>query len=239
MVGIYMIINSIDNKIYIGQSINIKKRFQSHKQKLKSNTHYNIHLQNAWNKYGEDNFYFTILCECEKEKLNELEEYYIFCLDATNLEIGYNVALGGNSSITSETTKNKLSALNQGEKHPKSKAIYCIELNKVFPYARKITEELGINHGDIIKCCRGIRKSCKNMHWMYYDDFLEKGSIINSIKSQPKRKHKMPVYCKELNLEFESIAEASRKTGCDSRAIHNCCNNQTHTTNNLHWEYLK
>lgn len=239
MIGIYMIVNNVDNKIYIGQSIDIDKRFKSHKQKLNSNTHYNVHLQNAWNKYGENEFEFSIICECEENKLNELEEYYIFCLDATNLEIGYNVALGGNSSKTSDTTKKKLSLLNQGEKHPKSKSIYCVELDKVFPYARKITEELGINHGNIIRCCKGTRNTCHNMHWMYYDDYLEKGIIISSNKKQPKRKHKTPVYCKELDQSFESIAMASRKTGCDSRAIHNCCNNPSHTINNLHWKYLK
>ena len=53
--GIYQIRNIINNKIYIGQSLNIKTRFLQHKQALRKNRHPNQHLQNAWNKYGKSN----------------------------------------------------------------------------------------------------------------------------------------------------------------------------------------
>lgn len=54
--GIYIIQNSINNHIYIGSSINIKKRFNSHVNLLNKNKHANLHLQAAWNKYGKENF---------------------------------------------------------------------------------------------------------------------------------------------------------------------------------------
>jgi len=59
--GIYIIRNLVNNKIYIGSSVNIKRRFSQHKSTLRHNTHRNKHLQNAWNKYGEINFEFVIL----------------------------------------------------------------------------------------------------------------------------------------------------------------------------------
>ena len=59
--GIYIIQNLVNENIYIGSSINIKRRFSQHKSTLRHNTHKNKHLQNAWNKYGEDNFEFIIL----------------------------------------------------------------------------------------------------------------------------------------------------------------------------------
>ena len=66
--GIYMIINKINNKIYIGQARNIKERWKNHINDLKNNKHYNKHLQGAWNKYGKDSFEFIILCECEEKE---------------------------------------------------------------------------------------------------------------------------------------------------------------------------
>jgi predicted GIY-YIG superfamily endonuclease len=56
--GVYIINNKLNGHNYIGSSINIKQRFAQHKSTLRHNTHRNQHLQNAWNKYGEENFDF-------------------------------------------------------------------------------------------------------------------------------------------------------------------------------------
>jgi group I intron endonuclease len=56
--GIYIIQNNINKHIYIGSSINVKKRFNSHLNLLSKNKHFNLHLQSAWNKYGKENFVF-------------------------------------------------------------------------------------------------------------------------------------------------------------------------------------
>ena len=55
-IGIYMIRNLSNNKVYIGQSTNINRRWNDHKMKLKNNIHYNEHLQKSYNKYGEKFF---------------------------------------------------------------------------------------------------------------------------------------------------------------------------------------
>ena len=88
--GIYMIQNKVNDKIYIGQAVNIKRRWKKYKKRLSGNHHNNKHLQKSWNKYGEDNFEFTILLECEKSDLNMYEEYYIFELMAYDPRVGYN-----------------------------------------------------------------------------------------------------------------------------------------------------
>lgn len=108
-IGIYMILNVINGKIYIGQSRDIKNRWKQHKSDLNCNRHINEHLQSAWNKYGEENFEFIILCECEENQLNTLEQYYIFELFSYNPKVGYNNDYGGASGIPSEETKNKIS----------------------------------------------------------------------------------------------------------------------------------
>ena len=106
--GIYKIVNKVDNKVYIGQSIDLKKRQKSHFNNLIKGTHQNIYLQNAFNKYGIDNFYFEIIEKCDKDELNNKEIYYINYYDSLSRNKGYNIQDGGNSSSPSLETKIKL-----------------------------------------------------------------------------------------------------------------------------------
>lgn len=113
--GIYAIENVISGKIYIGQSNNIKRRLQEHKYKLKKGYHRNIHLQNAWNKYGSANFTFEILGKCSIEEINEKETFYITKYKE-KFEI-YNFTDGGDGTRGynhTEKTKEKISKLAKG-----------------------------------------------------------------------------------------------------------------------------
>lgn len=75
--GIYKIENKVNNKVYIGSSKNINTRWGQHKNMLNNNKHHSIKLQRAWNKYGEANFIFEVIEECDIEKLLYLEQFYI------------------------------------------------------------------------------------------------------------------------------------------------------------------
>jgi len=96
--GIYKITNLKNNKGYIGQSTDIKKRWRNHKFELKNNLHNNPYLQNAFNKHGEEAFEFRIIEKTSPENLDEAEEFWIDYFDSTNPEKGYNLKYGGNSS---------------------------------------------------------------------------------------------------------------------------------------------
>ena len=62
MTGIYKITNLINNKIYIGQSVDIKKRWATHKrQAFIKGKEYDKYLYRAIRKYGIDNFSFEII----------------------------------------------------------------------------------------------------------------------------------------------------------------------------------
>ena len=60
--------------MYVGQSTEINTRWIKHRYQLRHNIHKNTHLQNSFNKYGENNFEFVILQECEEKQLNKLEQ---------------------------------------------------------------------------------------------------------------------------------------------------------------------
>lgn len=113
--GIYKITNLTNNKVYIGQSVDIlNKRWPLHVCLLNNGTHDNIHLQNAWNKYGENNFEFSIIIRCEQIELNDYEKHYISLYKSYNPEFGYNLTLGGEGCIPTEETKKKMSEAHIG-----------------------------------------------------------------------------------------------------------------------------
>ena len=134
--GIYKIINIVNNKIYVGSSVNIKERKKRHFIKLKSNKHENRYLQNAFNKYGEENFIFEIIEYVEnKNMLLEREQYWIDELSVCDRNIGYNMRLKAGSNlgyICSEETREKLRqiSLYLGLKPPSCKGIKLSEEHK-------------------------------------------------------------------------------------------------------------
>lgn len=134
---IYSILNKVNGKIYIGLTTKGMARFKKHKSELRNHTHHNPHLQNAWDKYGEDAFEFNVLEYCPKEKLGENEDWWIKFFDSENRLKGYNLQSGGLSNfIVSDETRKKLSDINRGENHWNYGKHHSLETRK------KISESL-------------------------------------------------------------------------------------------------
>lgn len=102
--GIYYIQNTKTGELYIGQSIDVHKREQQHFGKLKSNTHFNNHLQNSYNKYGEDCFIFSVIEYCDPSQLDDLEQKYIDFFNVQNN--GFNICEGGTHRFPNNTNEN-------------------------------------------------------------------------------------------------------------------------------------
>jgi group I intron endonuclease len=76
--GIYKLVNKATGQCYVGQSQRMEKRIKEHFRLLRWNKHTNQHLQNAYNKYGSENFYGAIEVECDSlEDLDMLEENFL------------------------------------------------------------------------------------------------------------------------------------------------------------------
>ena len=97
---IYFIINKITGERYVGQTTNFVRRKNEHLSQLKDKTHINKKLQNAWNKYGENNFIVEKIQydNISKEELNNEEIKYIKQYDSYNN--GYNLTIGGDGGNT-------------------------------------------------------------------------------------------------------------------------------------------
>lgn len=93
--GVYCITNKINNKFYIGSTVNFKQRWRDHKKLLNSGKHFNIYLQNAVNKYSLDNFEFKILFICNSSEAKDLEQLLFdnnlgdYNLDKTVVKSGF------------------------------------------------------------------------------------------------------------------------------------------------------
>lgn len=117
--GIYIIKNIVNNKCYIGSSCNLKTRFRQHKLGLKNNKHFNLKLQNAYNKYGVLNFEFTILELCNRKNLIIKEQHYFDTLKPI-----YNinpVAYATLNTHITEVRRQILSVTKSGVNNPNSK----------------------------------------------------------------------------------------------------------------------
>lgn len=131
MISIYKITNLLNGKSYIGQSINIEKRWYEHKYKSQCRTDisFNSILHIAFRKYGIDNFSFEILEELKTvEELDQREQYYIKFYN-TITPNGYNILEGGQKNRRAiEYCKNC------GEPLKYSKTGYCVKCKNIPQY---------------------------------------------------------------------------------------------------------
>ncbi|MCK9293357.1 NUMOD3 domain-containing DNA-binding protein [archaeon] len=122
---IYKITNCINNKIYIGKRVVPDK----------NNTYMGSGkiLLLAYNKYGIENFKKDIIEECDdRNKLNELERFWIKYYNSTNRDIGYNISSGGDGGHPfgvklSEQHKLNIGKSLYGRKHDKDR---CLNISK-------------------------------------------------------------------------------------------------------------
>ena len=114
---IYMTTNIINNKIYIGQKKSDKFLEESY---LGSGTR----LRSAIQHYGRNNFSVELIEWCDtKEKLDEREIFWIAYYNSRDENIGYNIALGGDTRVwnkgkhLSEEHRRKISESEKGKTH--------------------------------------------------------------------------------------------------------------------------
>ena len=74
---VYEITNVIDDRVYIGSTINLDKRWCEHKRDLMNNSHQNIHLQRFVNKYSIDSISFHIIEKIDNKNLLTKEQHYL------------------------------------------------------------------------------------------------------------------------------------------------------------------
>lgn len=204
--GIYRIVNTINNKCYIGQSINLAVRIRAHIRYIKRNTEKQV-IYNAIRKYGVDNFSIEIVTilpphDNLKKNLDLCEKIYIAIYDS--YKNGYNSTLGGDGGILgyhmSEEEKIKRSLAQKGKK--KDPLVISSRAKTVYMYnyitetyiigsssfdAAEIANAYGyeINPGGVQDCARGYRNESKSFVCAYtIEELINKIEIVNERKSK-------------------------------------------------------
>lgn len=188
MIGIYKI-TSPSGKIYIGQSINIEKRFKTYKRLTCKEQ---IRLYNSFKKYGIENHIFEVLEQCTIELLNERERFYQDFYDVISKN-GLNcrlISVNDKKSILSQETKDKFRICKLGVKLKEETKIKISISNKGKVFSKKHIENLKKNH-------------TKPMSKKILD--IEENKIYNSISE----------YCRLKNIRignvFNGIYRKSKK----------------------------
>lgn len=116
--GIYLIVNTINCKVYVGSSSKINRRFSNHKSALNRNAHKNEYLQSAWLKYGELNFKFVIIELCSIDELLLIEQKWIDRFKSSDRVYGYNLSKNADCNVSPDLkTRLKISKSLLGHKH--------------------------------------------------------------------------------------------------------------------------
>ncbi len=240
MIGIYKI-TSPSNKIYIGQSIDIDKRF--YKYKL-LDCILQIRLYRSFNKYGIENHIFEVLEECDENQLNNKERYYQDLYDVIGKN-GLNCKLTeteDKSGRLSEETKKKISESNKGKKLSKihinklknkiiskeqREKLKIINLGKKHPKETRLKiskSNLGKKHTEESKIkmslsSKGIKKTKEHC--------IKIGLCKKGKKLSEEHKFKISINSKQSKKVintitgeiYNSIAEASLKLNIKNRTL--------------------
>lgn len=178
VVGIYKIINP-NGKIYIGQSINIEKRWKTYMFGFSKGQ---IKLHNSFVKYGVKNHLFEIVEICDEVRLNLRERYwqdYYECIGANGLNLKL-TQTNDKSGKYSEELKIKLSKSALGRKMSEDSKIKMRNFN----LGKKLSEE---TKRKISEKNKGFKHSKETKDKLSKDRLGEKNTMYKKIVSKETR----------------------------------------------------
>lgn len=231
---IYKITNNINNKIYIGQTIQKNPRTRWYRHISNAKLGIAGYLYNAIRFYGKENFVFEIIC-CSKSiaDCNFLEEFFITKFQTNDKNFGYNILAGGfNRKHTKESNeKNRIAHLNKPCKKSTRKKISNANKGKK-PWNNGLTglkksEEAKRN---LSKALKGLKKSKK--HKKSLSQAKKEWYKTNSSPSCKK------IICITTNVVYKSIQEAANYYKCKNAHIARVCRKERKHFKGLVFEFL-
>lgn len=217
---IYKIINDINNRVYIGQTIqNYKARWKEHITKS-NNKKTNMAITRAMNLYGSEHFELipieTIYSDTKEELiqlLNNKESFYISYYKSLCSENGYNIISNGGSY----------------QHLRKSKKVLCLDSSMVFDSPADAAYYYNLDSSAIRKCCIGKYTQTHNLHFVYLDDYDGKldNLYVNDKVTPSSFSNKRQVNMYDKNFKYvctyKSVTEAANKNNKTMNIIIKSC----------------
>ena len=208
MIGIYAITNILNGHRYIGSAIDIKQRWIDHRKRLRKGNHHSTYLQNAWNKYGELVFSFSVLeMVNKKENLISREQEYL-----DKLRPAYNVCRIAGSTL--------------GKKQPAHVGKAVAEANSKRQHSEETRRKLATNTGK--KFTEDHKKKISKWRLWFWS---------NGGKNNNERTISQFSLLGKFITKYESIAEAARETGLKGTHISRCAKGKRKSTGGFIWKY--
>lgn len=214
-IGIYKI-TSPTGRIYVGQSCNIEKRFNTYGSK---NTKTQIKLYRSFKKYGIKNHTFEIIEECDEKELNNRERHYQDLYNVTSRK-GLNCKLtksDDKSGFTPQAIKDKISKSNKGRKVSNETKLKMSESGKI----KIFTENHKIN----------LKKALINRKLS--DEYLEKLRLNNK---KLKSKKVIDIITKVI---YFSAKECASINNINYGTLKNWLNPNNKQNNKTNFKYLE
>lgn len=152
MITIYKYTNTINNKVYIGQTS------LALEQRAKKDGKGYIHCKSFYDailKYGWPSFKLEILEQVDNNSIaDEREQFYIKLFNSTNPDFGYNIDFGGCiGKIRAEQTKQKISESGKGLKNSRAKNV-CVNGIPINKTIRDYAKEINISENTLKVWCK-------------------------------------------------------------------------------------
>lgn len=244
---IYSVTNILNNKIYIGQSIDVKRRWNQHKCGKGSLT-----LKNAIKKYGINNFKFEILEKIDSsnktknqliELLVVLEQKWFDIKKPFFNENGYNIQKTSKPNLTTKRDKSfgeKISKILLESNHTGKPLIqYDIKgkFIKEWKSGAEVERVLGYCAENISYCCLNKSKSSHGFIWKFKEYQLTDKDIIDTNKSLRMSEVKQYNLRGELLNTFNNIKQASQLTNFRENGIRDACGKGKKTAYGFIWKF--
>ena len=197
--GIYKFTNTINNKVYIGQSVDVQHRKREH-LRHKEDSYFHKALQ----KHGNNNFIFEVLEECDKTLLNEREKHWISYYQSNERDKGYNLTSGGEGA------------------QKKSIQQFDLQNNFIKEFASGLEASLttGIPAANISRCCHKRSRSAGGYKWKFKDD-LELDYIVKPKINKGGRKSKENVVVEwQKENPTGTKAQCIKETGLSPKTVY-------------------
>lgn len=248
--GIYKI-TSPSGRIYIGQSKNIYKRWNSY-YNLKD-IDKQIKLHNSFKKYGVKNHKFEIICTCDFEHLNIKERYYQDFYDVIGPK-GLNCLLTKTNEkprVSSMETRQKISNSLRGRVVTEQMKEKLREKRKLYICTSETKEKLRISHLGYIMPEEQKRKiSESNKNKVRSEESKLNISVKNKGKKRSEEQKQKLSFAKsktvyqysltgEFIKEWKNTIMASKELKISRTSINYVCNNKKENFKGFVWSYIK